>query len=243
MSEPEPNSFAIVRLATQLGLIPAAVASKLQEKSSADCAKLLGHFVDVCQALEYAHSRGVVHRDIKPDNIMIGQFGETLLVDWGLAKSLSRSGEPDGGAEDAEDATLPLNVLNESNQTQQGSVLGTPSYMSPEQARGAIAELGPTSDVYSLGATLCFLLTGQPPVAKQSVLAMLEQVRSGKVLAPRDLQPNVPKALDAICRKAMSLEIENRYESAATLASDIERLRRKPSQSSYSRCFAVLILA
>ncbi|XZE56483.1 tetratricopeptide repeat protein [Planctomycetaceae bacterium SH139] len=185
--------------------------------------KLLGHFIDVCQALEYAHSRGVVHRDIKPDNIMIGQFGETLLVDWGLAKSLSRSGGLDAGEEGVEDTTLPLNDLNESNQTQHGSVLGTPSYMSPEQARGAINELGPTSDVYSLGATLCFLLTGQPPVSRQSVLAMLEQVKTGKVLAPRDLQPDVPKALDAICRKAMSLEIENRYESAAALAGDIER--------------------
>ena len=115
--------------------------------------RLLARFLDVCDAIDYAHSRGILHRDIKPANVMLGRFGETLVVDWGLAKSVGR---PDNGAltGDAE-GTLAPESSSGLQPTLAGSRIGTPAYMSPEQATGRLDRLGPASDVYSLGATLC----------------------------------------------------------------------------------------
>ena len=125
--------------------------------------KLLGRFVDVCNAIAYAHSRGVLHRDLKPGNIMLGKYGETLVVDWGLAKAAaaSRSAAPGDRASRplqprVRPATAPTPVA--------GTAIGTPAYMSPEQAAGRLDQLGPASDVYSLGATLYCLLTGRAPI-------------------------------------------------------------------------------
>ena len=114
--------------------------------------KLLRRFLDVCNAIDYAHSRGVLHRDIKPANIIVGRHGETLVVDWGLAKPLGRS-DPGSG-----ERTLMPSSASGSSETLPGSALGTPAYMSPEQADGDLERLGPRSDVYSLGATLYCLL-------------------------------------------------------------------------------------
>ena len=122
--------------------------------------KLLRRFLDVCNAVDYAHSRGVLHRDLKPGNIMLGKFGETLVVDWGLAKSV---GGPDPRPKNAtlDDRTLVPQSGSDLRGTELGDRLGTPAYMSPEQAAGRIDELGPASDVYSLGTTLYCLLTGR----------------------------------------------------------------------------------
>ena len=170
--------------------------------------KLLRRFMDVCNAIDYAHSRGVIHRDIKPANIIVGKHGETLVIDWGLAKPTGRvepgtdSGErllmPSSGSGDAE--TLP------------GSVLGTPAYMSPEQAEGLLDRLGPRSDVYSLGATLYCLLTGQPPFAGE-VVDVIRAVQRGEFQPPRRLDPSIDPALEAICLKAMAHQPEDRYPS------------------------------
>lgn len=181
--------------------------------------KLLGRFVDVCNAIEYAHSRGVLHRDLKPGNVMLGGYGETLVVDWGLAKSV---GDEDTFAP-AEPAGSSVATLNtDYSPTLQGTTVGTPQYMSPEQAQGRLDLLSTSSDVYSLGATLYRLLTGQPPVDDGDAGSTIKRVARGDFPPPRTLDANVPKALEAICLKAMALDPADRYASAAALADDVE---------------------
>src|SRR5262249_28449149 len=120
--------------------------------------ELLRRFIDVCNAVAYAHTRGVLHRDLKPGNIMVGKYGETLVVDWGLAKLLRRSER----IRTTEESTLQPSSGSEWVATVLGTAIGTPAYMSPEQAAGWLDLLGPASDIYSLGATLYTLLTGKP---------------------------------------------------------------------------------
>ena len=149
--------------------------------------KLLRRFLDVCNAIDYAHSRGVIHRDIKPANIIVGKFGETLVVDWGLAKAVGRA-DPSAG----EQTLAPSS--SGSSETLPGSALGTPAYMSPEQARGELDRLGPRSDVYSLGATLYCLLCGKPPFEGDDVGVMLRAVHEGQFPRPSQLDPSLDRA-------------------------------------------------
>ncbi len=174
--------------------------------------QLLGRFMAVCQAVAYAHSRGVLHRDIKPANIMLGTFGETLVVDWGLAKVVG------GAAGGAEGSLQPSGVVSSATL----GAVGTPVYMSPEQAAGKVDELGPATDVYSLGATLYDLLTNRAPF-EGNVREVLLQVERGSWVASRQVNGAVPAALDAICCKAMALDVEARYGSALELAREVER--------------------
>jgi serine/threonine-protein kinase len=180
--------------------------------------QLLTRFVAVCNAIAYAHSRGVVHRDIKPANVMLGKYGETLVVDWGLAKTVGR---PES-APDAAEATLRPSTSGGVTATEQGAVRGTPAYMSPEQAAGQTDQVGPASDIYSLGATLYTLLTGQVPVTGASIKRVLEKVRQGDLVPPRQAKKAVPRALEAICLKAMALNPKARYATAQELAADVE---------------------
>jgi serine/threonine-protein kinase len=122
--------------------------------------KLLRRFLAVCDAIDYAHSRGILHRDLKPSNVILGKHGETLVVDWGLAKAVGRRESEVA----SDERTLVPSLSSGSAETLPGSALGTPAYMSPEQAQGDLEHLGPRSDVYCLGATLYCLLTGRPPV-------------------------------------------------------------------------------
>jgi serine/threonine-protein kinase len=179
--------------------------------------KLLHRFTDVCNAIEYAHSRGVRHRDIKPGNIIVGKHGETLVVDWGLAKATGRA-EPG-----AEERTLVPSSASGSAETLPGSALGTPAYMSPEQARGEIENLGPRSDVYSLGATLYCLLTGRAPAEGDDVGAVLRAVQRAEFRPPRQLDPAIDRALEAVSLKAMALRPQERYATPRALAEDLER--------------------
>ncbi len=166
--------------------------------------KLLRRFTDVCNAIEYAHSRGVIHRDIKPSNVIVGKHGETLVVNWGLAKPMGHS-DPDSG-----ERTLAPSSSSGSAETLPGSALGTPAYMSPEQAEGDLEHLGPRSDVYSLGATLYCLLTGQSPFTGE-VADVLRAVQKGDFLPPRQLDASIDPALEAVCLKAMALKPADRY--------------------------------
>ncbi len=186
-------------------------------KGSLELRKLLERFRDVCNAIAYAHSKGVLHRDLKPDNVMLGAYGETLVVDWGLARVLGGKDEGPGAGE------LRLSGdAQGSGGTQAGSVLGTPAYMPPEQAAGKLDELGPASDVYSLGATLYHLLTGKPPFADPDVSIVLAKVGRGEFPGPRRVNPIVPAPLEAICLKAMRRKPEDRYPSPRGLADDLE---------------------
>jgi eukaryotic-like serine/threonine-protein kinase len=181
--------------------------------------KLLRRFLDVCNAVAYAHSRGVLHRDLKPANVVVGRYGETLVVDWGLAKPIDRIGDEPS----AEEPALRLSSAGGSTETMPGSAVGTPSFMSPEQAAGRLDRLGPASDVYSLGATLYALLTGHAPFEDRDVGDVLDGVRRGDFPPPRARRPGVPRPLEAICLKAMALRPEDRYSSARALAEDVER--------------------
>ena len=175
---------------------------------------LLTRFVAVCNAVAYAHSRGVIHRDLKPSNVMLGKYGETLVVDWGLAKAVGKTlvlGTPDTASD------VPILIPHSGDSlapTQAGSALGTPPYMSPEQAAGRIEDLGPATDIYSLGATLYTLLAGTPPFTSRDTGEVLQQVQKGAWLPIRQVNRDVPAGLAAICHKAMSLRTGNRYGSA-----------------------------
>ncbi len=179
---------------------------------------LLRRFTDVCDAIEYAHSRGVLHRDIKPGNVIVGNFGETLVVDWGLAKARGRS-----EAESSETSrNLTLSLSSGSAETLPGQAIGTPAFMSPEQAMGDLEHLGPASDVYSLGATLYSLLTGTIPF-EGNVQDALRNVVEGRFPAPRAIDPTIDPALEAICLKAMAKSPGDRYATSRALAEDIDR--------------------
>src|SRR5262249_46467066 len=140
---------------------------------AADRGQFLHVFLQVCQTVAYAHSRGVIHRDLKPANVMVGSYGEVLVMDWGLAKVLPRGG---GAAEEGatkasrgrarpgpEPPVIPPARSGSGSDTAAGSVMGTPAFMSPEQAGGEIDKLDERADVFGLGAVLCMILTGKPP--------------------------------------------------------------------------------
>ena len=219
---PEGRPFYAMRFIRGDSLRDAAIQFHNERRAPSDrrleLRKLLGRFIDVCEAIEYAHTRGVVHRDLKPGNIMLGRFGETLVVDWGLAKSVGRD-EPDRSAL----STIRPSGSGSSSRTSFGSALGTPAYMSPEQASGRIDALGPASDVFGLGATLYFVLTGRPPIEGRNAEQVIARAKEGDFPPPRRVNPGVPKQLNALCLKAMAFQPEDRYASPRELAEDVER--------------------
>jgi tetratricopeptide (TPR) repeat protein len=163
---------------------------------------------------------------LKPANVMLGEYGETLVVDWGLARHTGKVGGaagvgPTTPAEDDPDRTQPS--PHSPGRTEAGAVVGTPQYASPEQARGDADAVGERSDVYSLGATLYHLLTGKKPIDETDVMRILERVVVGDVPAARQVNPEVPSALEAVCRKAMALEPKDRYATPTELAEEVER--------------------
>jgi len=192
--------------------------------------ELLGRFIDVCNAIAYAHSRGVLHRDLKPGNILLGEYGETLVVDWGLAKVADK---PDELAPASLESLPKLQSRAGSTATQMGMLIGTPAFMSPEQAHGRLDLLGPASDVYSLGATLYSVLTGASPFSNSSVETVLEHVRRGEFQRPRDVNPSIPRPLESICLKAMALKTGDRYATPTALADDLEHWLADEPVSAY----------
>ncbi len=155
----------------------------------------------LARAIQHAHEQGIIHRDLKPANVLLTLDGEPKITDFGLAKLL-----------DAND-----------HQTRSGALLGTPSYMAPEQASGNGKEIGPATDIYALGAILYEMLAGRPPFRGLTTIHTLQQVRSDEPVSPRRLQPTVPRDLETICLKALAKAPAARYPCAAALADDLRR--------------------
>ncbi len=167
-------------------------------------------FLRICEAVAFAHARGVLHRDLKPANIMVGPFGEVLVMDWGLAKILGSKAQISDTAADP-DATIlekPKQITRDSDSTKSsvitghGTVMGTPGYMSPEQARGEVEVLDARSDIFSLGALLRFILMQTTPAG---------------------FTPRLNRSLEAICAKAVAERPESRYPAVQELGQDVSR--------------------
>jgi serine/threonine protein kinase len=194
-------------------------------------AKLLTIFRKVCDAMMFAHSKGILHRDLKPENVMVGEYGEVLVMDWGLAKVL-------GEREESGSAVSRVNDTGDYGMTMEGEVMGTPQYMSPEQATGMVAELDQRSDIYSLGGIFYAILTQRPPIEGATLNEVLTKVKNGVITSmstnrggkgtvhAKDtvaMGTEVPEALQAVTLKAMATDRGRRYASVELFAADIER--------------------
>jgi eukaryotic-like serine/threonine-protein kinase len=178
---------------------------------------LLQQFISVCKTTSFAHNRGVIHRDIKPRNIMLGAYGETLLLDWGLAKWIAGTGPQDN--------LLPSEPAagSEGEMTGPGDILGTLAYASPEQLSGQFEVVDQRSDIFSLGGVLYALLTGSAPYESAPLPSTKEIVTRGDVIRPRMRNSQIPRLLEAICMHALCIEPAGRYATAREIADDVER--------------------
>lgn len=177
---------------------------------------LLAAFVSACNTIAYAHSRRIIHRDLKGENIILGDFGEVIVLDWGLAKRL------DGPEEDSPSSELDPDLSLDAGQTVMGQVMGTPAYMAPEQAEGRLDLLGPRTDIFGLGAILYEILTGVPPFTGTSTLEALHNALRGEIAPARVLWPEVSPALEATCLKALAKAPDDRHATAAELALEVQ---------------------
>lgn len=197
-------------------------------------------FGRLCDAVAFAHAHGVIHRDVKPQNVMIGEFGEVLLLDWGVAKALengeacesARQGQ--GIEEDDEIATTVASVGDGSVDiaslvdagrtvtflTANGTVIGTPAFMAPEQARGQLDRVDQRCDVFALGAVLYWMLTGRTPVGRDAFQRMARG-QGFEIPAPRRLNREVTRPLSAICMKALAADADDRYADAGALGAEL----------------------
>jgi serine/threonine protein kinase len=195
-------------------------------------AERLRVFLRIAEPVAFANAHGVIHRDLKPENVMVGPFGEVLVMDWGVAKRIAEPEAEVGGRGHAPTA----------GGTSHGTVLGTPAWMAPEQARGEVERLDARTDVYALGAILYFMLTGRPPGGEgradsdaetRTLRAEARAARPFSIVPPRQLDPDLPRALEAVCLKALAPEPEARYPSASELAGDVASFLEGASVSAF----------
>ncbi|MFO7976586.1 MAG: protein kinase [Candidatus Hydrogenedentota bacterium] len=186
---------------------------------------LLPHVIDLCEAMAYAHSRGVLHRDIKPSNVMLGAFGETVVLDWGVAKVKSQAEDP----YEQDIRNVPKHFVTGENtplpQTRPGQAIGTPEYMSPEQAQGLAEQIDERSDLYALGVVLYELLTGTTPFRAPSASETMRRVVLEETLPVLEKEPDAPAELVSICEKALQKDPAARYQSVREFADEIKRFQ------------------
>ncbi|MEM9587816.1 MAG: PAS domain S-box protein [Planctomycetota bacterium] len=229
------------------------LARKLHRESSrsdpypiAEQLKLLQHVVSVCNTIAYAHSKRILHRDLKGDNVIVGQYGEVRVVDWGIAKHLAEDDVVQDLAGSTNPSRSPSTVVESElrSHTMEGSQLGTPGYMSPEQVVGAVAEIDERTDVYGLAALTYEVLTGYAPFQARDLDQVLANVRSAPPKPPSELVPGVPQALEAICLQGLSKSKQDRQQSALEFGRAIEdwvasQLQRHRSAEERERLFAL----
>ena len=189
------------------------------QADSLEFSTLLNAFVVVCKTVAYAHSRGVIHRDLKGQNIIVGDFGEVVVLDWGLAKLVDRIDEQD----QTPAVSLDYHAAGKVDLTMQGDTLGTPAYMAPEQAAGRLGLIDRRTDVYGLGAILYHLLTGKPPFSGANVTEVLRKVESEDPVPPQQLWAETPPTLQAACLRALAKQPAARFASAGELAQEVEQ--------------------
>ncbi len=198
---------------------------RLGHATALDLRELLDAFVGVANAVAYAHSRGVIHRDLKGANVILGDFGEVVVLDWGLAKVVHEPAaefQP-AGVNAPPSAHAPSGDEGPASRTLHGQLLGTPAYMPPEQADGRLDEVDSRSDVWGLGAILYEILTGEPPFSGSSIEETLRRVREEPPLPPRQRSSAAAPALEAICLKALAKSPDERYPSAGALSREVQR--------------------
>jgi WD40 repeat protein/serine/threonine protein kinase len=199
-----------------------------------DLAALLNAFVSICNTVAYAHSRGVIHRDLKGLNVVLGDFGEVMVLDWGFAKRLGTGvrdqesgvrGQESGETEETSEAATGTSEgwLQSPDHTLAGQVVGTPAYLAPEQAAGRRDLIDCRTDVYGLGAILYEILTNRPPFTGDNSKEILRKVREEEPAWPETVCPGVPPALAAVCRRALARDPAERYPSAAALGREVQR--------------------
>ena len=187
------------------------------EAATLELLSLVNALVTICNTVAYAHSRGVIHRDLKGQNVVLGDFGEVVVLDWGLAKLVDRLGDETDFASvvlDDEGGGIGLTI--------QGQTVGTPAYMAPEQASGRLDQIDRHTDIYGLGAMMYEILTGQPPFAGSDVHDVLRKVREEQPLKPREIWAEVPPALEEICLRALAKNPADRFHSASELAKAVQ---------------------
>src|SRR5262249_21792458 len=199
---------------------------------------LMNAFVTVCNTIAYAHSRGVIHRDLKGQNVILGDFGEVVVLDWGLAKLVDR---PDEQAD--QHSILPgRSTPAFPDITLQGEAIGTPAYMAPEQAAGRLDLIDRRSDVYGLGAILYEILTGHAPFCGSDVHEILRRVEEEEPVRPRQIWSEVPPPLESACLRALAKRAPERPASATELAQEVQgwqEVQRRQAEEERDRLFAL----
>jgi PAS domain S-box-containing protein len=185
--------------------------------------QLLGYFISICNTMAFAHSRGIVHRDLKGDNVIVGKYGEVIVLDWGLAK---RIGVDEDVGERKEDPSWRPTESGRGESgiiaTMQGERLGTPAFMAPEQALGSIDEIDERTDVYGLAAILYDILTGRPPFYGDDVVAVMNAVAREQPTPPSEVVPGVPPELEHICLRGLAKQREQRWQSVTELSAAVQ---------------------
>lgn len=202
--------------------------------------QLLSSFCIVCNTVAYAHAKGIVHRDLKSDNVILGDYGEVVVIDWGLAKEShsQQEWELEEGADAEHDST------SDPKATRVGQVLGTPAYMAPEQAAGRLDLVGPAADIYGLCAILYEILCGQPPFSGSNAIQVLQAVQQESPRSPSDIVAGVPETLERICLQGLSKAPQDRQPSAESLAREVQAwisdlAERRQAEGERERFFAL----